>query len=173
MECSNVHTIRHGHNLSLSAWLDRILLHLRRCSNYLNHQCGTLHSMRYPLEATQLEDVEVPQLPASRFAVIQPSVQLGRPTSGPTSSRAFCGTTVPSDPDSSSEPIFTYATLPIKRPIRWIEVYVESLWSIPRTQTWAKDYRYPQLIAINHRAILDGIPAYQPNFVPTNVWPCT
>ena len=74
MECSNVHTIRHGHNLSLSAWLDRILLHLRRCSNYLNHQCGTLHSMRYPLEATQLEDVEVPQLSASqfnsRFAVI-------------------------------------------------------------------------------------------------------
>ena len=52
------------------------------------HMC----SMRYPLEATQLEDVEVPQLPAPRFAVLEPSVQLGRPTGGPRSSRAFCGT---------------------------------------------------------------------------------
>ena len=40
------------------------------------HMC----SMRYPLEATQLEDVEVPQFPASRFAAHEPSVQLGRPT---------------------------------------------------------------------------------------------
>ena len=51
-------------------------------------------SMRCPLEATQLEDVEVPQLLASRFAVHKPSVQLGRPTVGPISSRAFCGTTI-------------------------------------------------------------------------------
>ena len=54
------------------------------------HMC----SQRYPLEATQLDDVEVPQLSASRFAVLQPSNQLGRPTSGPTPSRAFCGTTI-------------------------------------------------------------------------------
>ena len=50
--------------------------------------------MRYPLDATQLADVKVPQLPASRCAVLQPSVQLGPPTGGQTSSRAFCGTTI-------------------------------------------------------------------------------